>query len=425
MLATVDARIKHVILLTDGWGGGGDQADLAQSFRDQGITLSVVAAGGGSANYLEQLAASGGGRYYPAQDMAEVPQIFMQETITAVGNYIIERPFTPVAMGESPLLAGLAGLPALYGFNGSTLKESARLVLATDDQQPLLATWQYGLGHSAAWLSDAKGQWGRDWLRWDGFPRFAGQLLDAVLPVRGGQEVSTEVAVSGGETTVRLETGALGAENLAVTATLIGGDGTRRELQLTQVGPSSYQGRIESPSPGTYLVQIGGSSGDRVLLQETAGLVVPYSSEYRSAQGNPALLQELARLTGGGPLANPAEAFAPVAEAVSKAQEIGLPLTILALLLLPLDIALRRLMLRRSDFGDARGWAAQRLARPAAAPAAADPTMVRLAEAKRRATARPQAAPEPPPAAQAQAEDPLERLRAAKERARKRASGEE
>jgi hypothetical protein len=372
--------------------------------------------------------------------MRDVPQIFVQETITTVGNYIVERPFTPVAVGESPLLAGLGGLPQLYGFNGSTLKESARTVLETDDEQPLLATWQFGLGRSAALMTDARGKWAADWVRWAAFPRFAGQLLDAVLPVQGGQEISTEVTVAGGETLVRLTTGP-GQENLAVTATLIGTDGSRTVVALPQVGPSAYQGRVESPAPGTYLVQISGAAADRVVLQETAGLVVPYSSEYRGAQANPAMLAELAALTGGATLSAAAEAFAPVAGRVTRAQEIGLPLLILALILLPLDIALRRLMLRRSDFGAARAWAAATASRPAAPPPPASPTLERLAGAKRRAAAsitgqrpadeaprqaeQPARPPAAPPTVQPPAEDPLERLRAAKERARRRAAGEE
>ncbi|NTW97984.1 MAG: hypothetical protein HGB28_05470, partial [Oscillochloris sp.] len=263
------------------------------------------------------------------------------------------------------------------------------LVLATDDEQPLLATWQYGLGHSAAWMSDASGRWAKDWLTWDEFPRFVGQLLDAVLPVRGGEQISSELVVSGGETTVRLDTGALASTELAVTATLIGGDGERIDLPLTQVGPSSYQGRIESPAPGTYLVQISGAEGERSVIQETAGLVVPYSSEYLSSQGNPALLRDLAALTGGAALSEAAAAFAHLDMRVTSAREVGLPLALLALLLLPLDIALRRLMLRREDFGAlGQWWAARRTARAAPAPAAANPTMDRLAEAKRRAAAR-------------------------------------
>ncbi|MCS6883145.1 MAG: VWA domain-containing protein [Oscillochloridaceae bacterium] len=448
LLQGVDARLKHVILLTDGWGSGGDQVDIAERMRAQGMTLTVVAAGSGSADYLERLAMAGGGRYYPAQDMAEVPQIFVQETITTVGNYIIERPFVPVAVGESPILAGLGGLPPLFGFNGSTLKESARAVLETDDDQPLLAIWQYGLGRSAAWLSDARGKWAAEWIRWEGFPRFAGQLIEAVLPARGGQEVSAEMQVAGAETLIRLTTGP-GQENLEVAATLIGTDGSRREIPLPQVGPQTYQGRFESPPPGTYLVQISGVAAGRPVLQETAGLVVPYSAEYRGAQANPALLAELATLTGGAPLTEAAAAFNRVDSGVTRAREIAMPLLALALLLLVFDIAVRRLLLRREDLAALRAWTIPRAAPARPAPVPGDPTLERLAGAKRRAQERisghaaseppPQsgssaanprdpatpAPPAPPPASPDATDDPLARLRAAKERARRRAAGEE
>src|SRR5262249_57177571 len=52
-LQHIDARIKHVILLTDGWSGGGDNTDVAQQMRAQGITLSLVAAAGAPARYFE------------------------------------------------------------------------------------------------------------------------------------------------------------------------------------------------------------------------------------------------------------------------------------------------------------------------------------------------------------------------------------
>jgi uncharacterized membrane protein len=349
MLAEVDARIKHVVILTDGWGSGGSNFDLAQEMRDEGITLTVVAAGSGSANHLDELAASGGGRFYGVAQMGDVPQIFVQETITTVGNYIVERPFLPVAVGESPVLAGLGGLPQLYGFNGSTLKESARTLLETDDEQPLLATWQYGLGRSAAFMSDAKGKWAADWVRWAGFPRFAAQLMGSVLPARGAQQSVADVAVSGGEATVRLtlaeELGdALG--DLAVRATLIDGDGARTELALSQTAPAIFQAQLAGPEPGTYLVQVTGAGGEQVLVQETAGLVVPYSSEYGVGQSNPALLAELAALSGGAALEAGADAFAPLAGSATRPRALGLPLIALALALLPLDILIRRVSVR-------------------------------------------------------------------------------
>jgi len=457
-LLKTDARVKHALLLTDGWGGGGDNLDLAQKLRDEGITLSVVAAGSGSAKQLESLAETGGGRYYPAEDMREVPEIFLRETLMAAGNYIIENPFTPLLASSSPILNGFeAGFPSLYGYNGSTLKETAQKVLATDDTSPLLAQWNYGLGRSIAWTSDAKGKWAKDWVRWAGFPRFVAQMVGWVLPTQGEKGITSDLQVEGSQTVIAatvLDAAGKPLDNLQLNASLIdnrqGDAKTLQEVSLTQVAPGEYRTRIPSPAPGSYLVQLQGQQKGKVVIQDLAGLVVPYSSEYRQNQSNPALLAELARLTKGRVLTKPAEAFAHNLAAVTQAQEIGLPLLILALLLFPFDIAIRRLLFRHRDFAEAQAWFQAHLPhRLATVPAAPDPTLARLAQAKQRATSPPKkpklvpkaedvvTSPQPsvptpqqkviePKAAPSTTDlDPLARLREAKERARRRARGEE
>jgi hypothetical protein len=400
-LERTDARIKHVILLTDGWSGGGDNLDVAQQMRAQGITLSVVAAGGGSADYLKQLADAGGGRYYPVQNIEDVPQIFVQETTTAIGNYLIEEPFTPRYAAPSPILEQLdQGLPPLYGYNGTTLKQSATTVLAGLDDAPVLAQWQYGIGRAAAWTSDLKGKWGKDWVNWPAFPRFAAQLIGWVLPSASGDGVETSIHAEGARTIIDVKLADLEGtprNGLQLDANVVGGDATAQSAALAQVAPGEYRASIPSPIQGTYVLQITGKQDGRVVLQSAAGMVVPYSAEYRQGQRNPALLAALARDTGGSALAQPADAFAHTLAPVYSAREIALPLLLLALLLLPIDIGLRRLMLRREDFEAAMAWL--RMARLAPRPG--------------------QAHQHGAPAEQS------ERLRAAKARARRKAPGED
>jgi hypothetical protein len=93
------------------------------------------------------------------------------------------------------------------------------------------------------------------------------------------------------------------------------------------------------------LVQVAATQAGQLVSQESAALVIPYAPEFRLGQSNPALLAALAQVTGGTRLAQPADGFAPVAQNVGAAQEIALPLLLLALVLLPIDIAVRRLML--------------------------------------------------------------------------------
>lgn len=411
-LRTSDARIKHAILLTDGWSSGGDNLEIAQRMREAGITLSVVAAGGGSAEQLETLANEGGGRYYPTTRMEEVPEIFVQETIRAVGNYLIEEPFTPSYGASSPVLDALTnGLPPLYGYNGTTAKDTAQVVLTGIDENPVLAQWQYGLGRSIAWTSDAKGKWARDWVQWPEFPRFASQLVGWVLPSVSQQSAAglgtqTEVINEGAQTsiavTVQDENGAP-RDNLALRATIIGAGEKAQQVPLAQVGPGTYRASVPSPIQGTYVVQVVGEADGAIVAQDTIGMVVPYSPEYRQGQSNPALLDSVAQTTGGTRLATPAAAFSHDLAAVSRAQEITFPLLMVALLLLLLDIGVRRLSLRRGDFG-------------------ATVALVRGQQRQAADTMRPSRT-----ASRLQPDDAeaMERLMAAKQRARKRARGEE
>ncbi|HEU5011121.1 MAG TPA: VWA domain-containing protein [Roseiflexaceae bacterium] len=414
-LKNTDARIKHVILLTDGWSGGGDNLDVANRMREEGMTLSVVAAGGGSADQLQTLATQGGGRYYPADNMEDVPQIFVQETITAVGNYMIEEPFTPKYAGASPVLDQLnQGLPTLYGYNGTTPKDTATVALTSADESPVLAQWQYGLGRAIAWTSDVEGKWAKDWVQWPEFPRFAAQMVNWVLPSSAtansissaGMQANfhTEGAQTILDATVQ-DAGGKPRNNLAMQATILQPDGSSKQVPLTQIAPGEYRASIASPMQGTYIVQMVGSAGGQIVVQDTAGMVVPYSPEYRQGQSNPLLLETLAKETHGARLTQPADAFSHNLADVSRAQEIGLPLVLLALLLLPIDIGVRRLVLRRSDFGmTAAMLRGQRPLSPVSEGPAAQRARGKRTEAD---------------------DETLERLLAAKHRARKRARGEE
>ena len=183
-LQKVNAKRKHIILMTDGWVRTGELSPLVSKMAKEGITLSVIAAGEGSAEYLKALAEDGGGRYYPAVDMMSVPDVFLKETVKSVGQYIIEEPFYPLPASPSPVLKGIDqnDLPGLFGYNGTSPKGTARLDLLTTRGDPLLATWQYGLGRSAAWTSDLKGRWGSEWVKWNDFARFSAQLVGWLLP---------------------------------------------------------------------------------------------------------------------------------------------------------------------------------------------------------------------------------------------------
>jgi Mg-chelatase subunit ChlD len=448
-LLSTQTRIKHIILLTDGWTRSGDISGLARDMRDQGITLSVVAAGDGSAEYLADLAANGGGRYYPARDILSVPDFFLKETVKAVGRYIVEEPFYPLPGVPSPVLRGLdaTALPVLLGYNGTTAKGTAHVALTTPQGDPLLATWQYGLGRAAVWTSDAKGQWAGDWVAWNGFARFAAQLAGWTLPAPRVEGLAAQATLedNGAAITAQATDQDGRPRNfLVISATVLGPDLQRAEAPLAQVGAGRYETLAEVSQPGVYLVELAVREGDAMLGQQTLGLVVPYSPEYKASGTDRALLGELARVTGGGALEQPAAAFVHNLQPAARTHEIWGALLLVTALLFPLDVALRRVMLGPQDARKALAWLRARLpaARHQAVPQ--ERALGRLFRARdrvrERRTRREAPAASPQPTTQSKLPDQpststlsplsddvrpgspgvdLARLRAAKERARR------
>ncbi len=365
-LLEIQAKRKHIILMTDGWVYNTALMGKAGEMQTQGITLSVVAAGGGSALYLRQLAEFGGGTYYPAEDILRVPDFFLKETVTAVGRYIIEEPFYPLPGIPSPILANLdlGDLPPLYGYNGTTPKATARLDLITPQGDPLLASWQYGLGRAAAWTSDVEPRWGTQWLSWEGFPAFSAQLVNWLLPAPQLEGLSASAWVEDNQGFVELH--AQGGDGqplnfLYAHVALVAPDLSVTEGELSQVGPGKYRSNFKLVQPGVYLVRLGVNQDDISLGSTLMGMVLPYSPEYRLSGSDLPLLNELARLTGGEALASPSAAFSHNLEAKAQSREIWWPLLMVVAILFPLDVALRRVILGRSDLVKAAAWLRERV----------------------------------------------------------------
>jgi hypothetical protein len=190
-------------------------------------------------------------------------------------------------------------------------------------------------------------------------------------------------------------------------ATLIGPDLKATEVPLAQVGTGQYEARADLSQPGTYLVRVGVSEGQESIGQQTLGLVVPYSPEYRASGTDRTLLGELAERTGGSELLEPLMAFLHNLPAADRAREVWQALLLLAALLFPLDVAVRRVMLGSSDLRKALAWVQQRLPTRRSQAARQERVLGQLFRARDRVRARttrgggtvPEAGAPPSPAA--------------------------
>ncbi|MDQ6694562.1 MAG: VWA domain-containing protein [Chloroflexota bacterium] len=376
-LSASNAKLKHIILLSDGWTQQGDFTALLNAMDQNHITLSSFAAGDGAGAILKDLASKGGGEFYAADDVKKIPDMVLKETVRLTGSYFVEGSVRPEVVKKSDILKGLdpATLPNLLGYDGATLKPNADMVLKSPQGDPLLAQWQYGLGRSVAWTSDAKGRWATDWVRWPLFSQFVGQMVGWTMPQgehSGLQATFTPGAPRSGkeDVAVRVEsTDNAGApRNLLQTAlVLTSTGGITSTISIVQQSPGVYQGVVPGLAEGVYGVRVeqrDPATGLAVANQQT-GLVVPYGGEYRlTGDGDAAsraLMADLVQLGGGKmlSLADPAAAFTH--DIVPQPLRIPLwPwLLLVAMLLFPVDVAVRRLTITWADVRRFRKGAGQ------------------------------------------------------------------
>jgi uncharacterized membrane protein len=365
-LEKTQATKRHVILLTDGWSNSGEYDALLTRMKAAGITLSTVGAGGGSADVLKTLAERGGGRYYNAVNPASIPDIFLKETQQVSGQQIVEEAFFPIQTGSSPILKGLdKGLPQLRGYNGTTAKPAAQTVLVSARDDPVLAQWQYGLGRSVAWTSDATGRWAKDWVAWDGFNRFFSQLVAWTFPGEETDGIEAEFVTQGDATRLRVRSvdSDGSARNFYETrATVVRPDLTSTEVPLQQVAPGVYEAPLGMLDPGAYALRVIQTKPGETALGRTLGLVAETPAEYRLLGTNDRLLAALRNATGGRQLQAPAEAWRHDLRASAAATDLWPLLLLIALLLWPIDVALRRVSVTRRELVAARAWLGARWA---------------------------------------------------------------
>jgi Ca-activated chloride channel family protein len=421
------ARVKHVILLTDGGANPAGIPELVtELYERHGITLSSVAVGHDAAPFLEGLAVLGGGRYHFTADPGSIPSIFTEETTLATRAYLIEEPFFPELVSPSPVLAGIASTPRLYGYVATSPKDLAQVVLQSEKGDPLLAVWQYGLGRALAFTSDASGRWAKDWVGWSGFPAFWAGAVRETIGEDSQAALQATISLEAGAARLTLDAFDRSGEFLngyRIDANVVSPDGETQSLQLRQVAPGRYEATFRPEAQGGYLIGLSGKPPEGVGgegFAETTGWTLAYSPEYLRLDPDPDLLLHLATVTGGSlASANPADAFTHDLRAQRSSRPIWPWLLTLAALLLPFDVAARRLILTRQDLVRLRTWLAERVRPTARLAPSQEPRSQRmqsLLSAKgrvRRVPDRP-ATFVPPPAALPE-EARIEAVRAAEE----------
>jgi Mg-chelatase subunit ChlD len=346
------ANLKHIILFTDGFTDPGVFDDLAEEaaalYAEEGITTSVIATGEGAADELEEIAQAGGGRFYPGRDLQEIPQLMMEEAVLASRDFITEGSFLPEVTSDAEVVEGLTASPPLLGYVATTTKpQAATLLRIGPDRDPLLATWQLGVGRSTAWTSDASARWSQQWASWDGYADFWGDVVRDTFPTDGG-DTGVTARVRDGILEVTVERNGAFADGATASARVTGPDLQPIDVPLTRSGAGEFTGQVPVGDAGTYAVgaQVAAADG-AAATAGTALATLSYAPEFEPGDPDEAALQRVADATGGRGAIESAQAFDEADLDAGRATVDLAPWFVLAACVLwPLAVALSRLNLR-------------------------------------------------------------------------------
>ncbi|MEN6368946.1 MAG: VWA domain-containing protein [Thermotogota bacterium] len=296
-LEQVSARIKHILLLSDGktvdevrdWNG------LFTRLESQsGIHLSAVAIGPQpDLSLLDRLVKAGHGTLYTADDYSLLPKVSMEATQRLSENRFVTEE-TPVS---GPLADGdLAQIPHLQGRALTYARPTAEVLLAAG-ADPILARWRLGLGRIGVLNADLAGVWSRDWLSWSRAPLLLETILGSVEAetwVDQGLRPSVKVGESGIRVSVEArESDGSFVDFLRLEAVLLPGDAV---TPLEQTSAGRYEATLPALAEGGYALRVVDQTRDRIALLPFS---VPYPEEYRHTGVDEATLRTIAQATGG------------------------------------------------------------------------------------------------------------------------------
>jgi hypothetical protein len=176
---------------------------------------------------------------------------------------------------------------------------------------------------------------------------------------------------------------------------------------LTQVGPGRYAGTVRADQPGAYLVRVAQTREGADSANRTLGVVSPAAEEFRRLGVDSEALAGYAAAGQGRQIELDPEdpevarqVWSHDIAAAAFPTPIWPWLLLLAMILVPIDVGVRRVALTRGDFIRARGWVARRVGLGKPTPEVV-PGLAELRAARGRSQRRADRAVRPKPEAEA------------------------
>jgi Ca-activated chloride channel homolog len=301
------AKVKHVILLSDGQSSYTGIPALVDEMSSNKITVSSVGVGSGAdRTLLQMIAERGNGRFYHTNDANNIPKIFTKETTQVARSALVEELVKVRVLKQASVIAGIGwgAAPYLRGYVSTKAKPMSETLLVSDYGEPIFSMWRVGLGKTAAFTSDVKNRWAVDWLRWAGFSKFWGQVVREMMRHRIQRSFEMRSRVAQGR--VKIEVDAIDRADrfingLESTLTVIDPrrPGRKLKVPLHQTTAGRYEADFRLQRYGAFILQARHKVDGKLVAESVSSMSAPYPKEFTDLIQDQQLLARAARVSGG------------------------------------------------------------------------------------------------------------------------------
>ena len=312
-LGQIRGAIRHVILLTDGDSNRSpaDHYPLVSAIAQRQISLTTIRIGADTVNLqlLSYMSDKTGGRFYHVEDVELLPQLMIKDTKQVMREKDDDedkpKEIVPRVGERGMILQGLDSFPSLEEYMLAKPKTGADVQLYTDaykERDPLLASWQYGLGKVVAVTFDPSGSGSSDWIRWEGYSKFWSQVVRWAIRDETPWDYRLSARVRNERTVLQAES--FDSDDGGVLQIRVPRGGKTDELTLMPIAPRVYEAVMAGKRQGSFPVTVLKRKGGKIVNQKNEIVMVSQSTgdalaEYRQQHPNRDLLRELAEGTGG------------------------------------------------------------------------------------------------------------------------------
>lgn len=238
---------RIVIMLTDGYPSDGSArlADEAVRMARKGISLYIIGVNVASGDdvLMAELANKGNGAFYNLEEAPPINLLFeekkKEETKKTEFNLGVTDPNHFIAQN----LKGTRFNATITGFNHATPKFSARPIVVTEDGNPIVTEWQFGLGRVIAFTTDNGNKWASQVYYGNNSKVISAMVNYAIGDPERGSDPKIEASDARLGDDVYIEVTSKGTPALSL-------DG--EPLVLSRVGEDSYQATFRASKTGFY-----------------------------------------------------------------------------------------------------------------------------------------------------------------------------